>query len=218
MPPQENEDRVEDMEKCSLTESQQIDDLLALNREAVRRAATDRIAAGMYQRVTQAVLADGAERQQGRRWGLVYAGTSSLLVVALWIGLAHRSSRSGPDLAARTVAKTGVGAPLAPSAGASMKPEVQAVPRRGAMRLPHSRPNIARARVTAKPVPGAVPELVVFPAVVAPTEQERLLMQIARSHPEQLVEIAQQVADEAQEVQERRRAFEKWIKDGGGSL
>jgi hypothetical protein len=217
MPPQENKDRLKDMEKYSLTESQQIDDLLALNREAVRRAATDRIVAGMYQRVTQAVLANAAEHRQGRRWGLVYAGMAVLLVAALWIGLAHRSSRSAADLAARTVAKTGAGELSAPGASASMKREAEAVPGR-AVGLPRSRAKIARVAPTAKPAPGVIPELDIFPAVVAPTEQERLLMQIARSHPEQLVEIAQQVADEAQKAQERRRAFEQWIKEGGGSL
>jgi hypothetical protein len=58
------------------------------------------------------------------------------------------------------------------------------------------------------------PKQAAFPSNVAPNAQERLLMQLAQNHPEQLPVIAKVIADDTQQQKDQRRAFEKWLKEG----
>jgi hypothetical protein len=62
-----------------------------------------------------------------------------------------------------------------------------------------------------------VPRLATFPMNITPTEQERLLMQLAAQQPEQLLAAAQAMADMRARDEKEKIDFDHWVHPKGGT-
>jgi len=180
----------------------QFEDFLAGDQAHLRKVAEERIASGMFARVAM------AHRQQGRRTdalGLALRGAlaAAVVAVALWIGWPHKSS--SPEIAKDVPRKVvGLSAPAAQTMTKSVRPAARTHPQ-------PKTPRIAARRVT--------PRQSVFPGNTEPTEQERLMMALARSdltrEDKQLPEIAKAISVQVAQEKGQRQAFEKWLQEGG---
>jgi len=180
----------------------QIEDLLAADREHLRKMAEERIASGMFARVAE------AHRRQGRRkdvLGLAFRGAlaAAVMAAALWIGWPDKSP--SPEIAKDVPQKVvGPSTPSAQTSAKSVRPAAQTHPRPGT-------PLIAAPSVT--------PRQPMFPGNTEPTEQERLMMALARSdltrEDKQLPEIAKAISVQVAQEKGQRQAFEKWLQEGG---
>jgi hypothetical protein len=216
MPVQKDENRAEGMNGDSAQHGrghngQWVEDVLARDRRAIRSAATERVAGGMYSRIAQAVKKDGNASTFQCRWAVVYVGLTALLITAFWIGISHNSLP--PDSHATVQSIPAVPAPATIKSDLARAGTSSPVLKRMQPRAAAFRP------LTRRPAQQPAPRQAVFPIEVAPNEQERIMMQIARNHPEQLKVIAQQFADDSSQLEDQRREFEEWLKkEEGGTI
>jgi hypothetical protein len=182
-----------------------IDDLLARDQEMLCQVADERIAGGMYRRIVQAQREHRANPVWKWRWSLACAVIA--VVVAVWIGMPRKTTPLAPDVANRVAPR-----PTTTTPGTSEAPLAKSSAKQPLRTGSHVRPT----RVMIAHLDQSVaPKQAAFPSDVAPNAQERLLMQLAQNHPEQLPVIAKVISDDAQQQEDRRRAFEEWLKEGG---
>jgi hypothetical protein len=205
MPHKRNDDRNEGRTDHLQIEGFQIDALLARDQEMLCRVADERIAGGMYRRIVQAQKEHRANPAWRWQRSLVCA-VIAVVVAAVWIGMPGKTTPLAPDVANRVAPRpttTTPGTSEAPLAKSSAKQ-----PLRTGSHVGPTRVMIAHLDQSVAPKQAA------FPSNVAPNAQERLLMQLAQNHPEQLPVIAKVIADDTQQQKDQRRAFEKWLKEG----
>jgi hypothetical protein len=187
-------------------DDQRIDDLLVRDKEMLCRVADERIAGGMYRRIVQAQREHRANPAWKWRWSLVCA-VIAVVVVAVWIGMPRKTTPLAPDVANRVAPR-----PTTTTPGTSEAPLAKSSAKQPLRTGSHVRPT----RIMIAHLDQSVaPKQAAFPSDVAPNAQERLLMQLAQNHPEQLPVIAKVISDDAQQQEDRRRAFEEWLKEGG---
>jgi hypothetical protein len=204
MPHNPNDDRNNDKAGDLQIEGLQIDDLLARDQKMLRRIADERIAGGMYRRLVQAQRKQRAHPAWRWRWSLVCAAIATV-VAAMWIGTPRKTpSPSSEVVTSVTPAPATTTTTEMPFTGSNVK------------KTGRTGHHAGGARLAVAPLAQSVaPKQATFPSNVAPDAQERLLMQLAGNHPEQLPVIAKAIADDAQQQEDQRRAFEKWLKEGG---
>ncbi len=176
----------------------QIEGLLAGDREHLRKTTEKRIAEGMFARVAEA-------HRRKDVLGLAFRGAlaAAVMAAALWIGWPDNSP--SPEIAKDVPQKVvGPSTPSAQTSAKSVRPAAQTHPRSGT-------PRIAARSVT--------PRQPMFPGNTEPTEQERLMMALARSdltrEDKQLPEIAKAISVQVEQEKGQRQAFEKWLQEGG---
>jgi hypothetical protein len=193
-----------DPETNSKLDHRSLDDLLAHDREIVRRATAQRIAGGMYGRIAQAAREAIPRQTFPWQWKLAAAVLPLLLIAGIWTALSRKSEtrvsnatvHSNINSASNHVTNT-------PPATASVrKPE-------------RPRPRKTVIPVRAYHVAQLAPRQAVFPSNTGLSAEERLLLQLAQNHGEELQLIAKNFADDSKQLQEQRRAFEEWLKEGG---
>ncbi len=194
------------------------DDLLAKDRQVVREAAERQIAGGMYRRIAEAHRIEMDKDKAQFRWLVLAFGAvvTVVLLMGLWIG----GSLKPPFL--EPVATGSSDREVKPQA--TLQPANPAIPNSGTRAAAASplkkdaplRSVRLHSLQSAKVKPSSAPRLATFPSNVAPTEQERFLLQAAISDPEELVAIAKLDEQHKKEMEEQREAFEKWIRDGQG--
>jgi hypothetical protein len=183
------------------TDPEGIDDLLAQDRDLLARAADERIAGGMYARIAHA----HAERKLAAgwkwQWQLVIASLACAVLVAVWFALPKKSVREAPPSAqvpAVTPARVQVAA----------QPPIKKTPARSLVPAARFHPVAAQA---------ALPRQAIFPINVAPTEQERLLSQLAARSPQELRLVAEAMAEQKNQDERAKQEFDQWLQQRGGS-
>lgn len=182
------------------TDPEGIDDLLAQDRDLMARAADERIAGGMYARIARAhaerKLAVGFKWQ----WQLVIASLACAVLVAVWFALPKKNVREAPPSAQ-------VPAVAPARAQVAAQPPIKKTPAR---RLVPTRfhPVASQAEL---------PRQAIFPINVAPTEQERLLSQLAARSPQQLRLVAEAMAEQKNRDERGKQEFDQWLQQRGGS-
>jgi len=188
---------VPDNDKSDARE-QWLDDLLTADREHLQRTAEDRIAGGMYPRILQA----GAGREHGLaklwRWGLISAA-AAVIMLMIWLKLPQKAHPS-----------TEVASPPGPGP----TPAALIITRAAGSHAAPPRPKLMRLKTSAQAIRNFAPKPAVFPSNIVPTEEERLLLQLANGHPEQLKELSEAISEMDKREKERRQAFEKWQEKG----
>lgn len=177
---------------------QWLDNLLTGDREHVQRITEERITAGMYARIVRAGAGRPYHLAPLWRWALISAGAAMIVLVIL----IERPQTTRPSPA-------GISPSLTRPAT-----EGSSTMRAGNKGATPPRPRLVGRKTAAQPTRNLVPKQAVFPSDIAPTEEERLLVQLASSHPEQLQQVAQAIVDMDKREKERRQAFEKWLQQG----
>jgi hypothetical protein len=206
MPHKRNDDRNEDRTDDLQIEGFQIDALLDRDQKMLRRIADERIAGGMYRRLVQAQEEQRVHPAWRWRWSFVCAAIA-VVAAAVWIGMPRKATAPGWEVVNRVTP----GPATTTTTGAAETPFTRSNVKKSRRTRPHAgTEGVAVAHLA----PGITPKQAVFPSNVAPDAQERLLMQLAEKHPEQLPVIAKVIADDTQRQKDQRRAFEKWLKEG----
>jgi hypothetical protein len=178
---------------------QWLDDLLAQDREQVRRATDERITGGMYRRIVRARAEYGHSAAWARRWATMGA-VVAVMVLMIWIAMPRRRE---------PLPATGVLRPMPhPITGGRIQTPVAI----GGAR--QAGPRSVRARVPAHPAANVAPRRAIFPSSIVPTGEERLLMELASNHPEQLQAVVEATANMDKQEKEHRQAFEEWLQQG----
>lgn len=181
-----------------------IDDLLALDRKSIAGAANERIAGGMYARIARA----HAERKlvvAGRwGWGLAAAATACLALAVIWFAEPARNGRG-----------TNSGNPQRPQTVSAAPVPGRMDPRPAAKSAPGKKLARSAPRAHSVVAQEIAPRRARFPSNVAPTEQEVLLMQLASHHPNQLLAVAEAIADMRNREEKERQDFDQWVQKGG---
>ena len=178
---------------------QWLDDLLAQDREQVRRATDERITGGMYRRIVRARAECGNSAAWARRWASMGA-VVAVMVLMIWIAMPRRRE---------PLPTTGVLRPIPhPITGGPIQTPVAI----GGAR--QAGPRSVRARIPAHPAPNVAPRRAIFPSSIVPTGEERLLMELASNHPEQLQAVVEATANMDKQEKEHRQAFEEWLQQG----
>jgi hypothetical protein len=196
----------EDKNVLDSTESEPIDGLLALDRKAVLEAANERIAGGMYARIAQAQAECRLVAADRWRWALAAAAAACVALVVVWYATPARN--------AKDIFPGGShGAPTS-----SVSPYQSRVAGQLAItRIPVKSRVRAAAPARSMMARQIVPRQATFPMKVVPTEQERLLMQLAAQQPKQLLAVAEAMADMRDRDDKERIDFEHWVHQKGGT-
>lgn len=179
-----------------------LEDLLADDRVHLRQMTEERVASGMFDRVA------GNYRRRNRslvvfRLAVAIALAAAGMIAVLRIDRQHK--------------------PLPPEAAKNgrREMEVQKTP------APRTSPMVVRSPKSVRRQPGAssvaahrvMPRQPVFPGNSEPTEQERLMMALARSdltrEDKQMSEISRDISAQIEREKGQRQAFEKWLQEGG---
>lgn len=191
-------------------DDQWLDDLLARDRKMLSRIANERVASGLHRRIIQAQAHDQVRARSNLAWRWRWALASAVIAVVvagLWLRIPQKTTSPNPEIATRLNPAPGVATATGVSEAPVPKNDVKK-PRNSGFHARPVRHTVADAHQAVVPKQGA------FPSNLAPTSQERLLMQLAESNPEHLSLIAKVIADDAQQQATRQRAFEEWLKEG----
>jgi hypothetical protein len=158
----------------------------------------------MYGRVAQGAREALPRWAFSWQWKLGAAVLPVLLISVLWTVLSHKSEtrvsnatvHSNINSASNHVTNT------PPATASAARPE-------------HPMPRKLTVPVRAYHVAQLAPRQAVFPSNTGLSAEERLLLQLAQNHGEELQLIAKNFADDSKQLQEQRRAFEEWLKEGG---
>lgn len=197
-----------DPEDQSELQAEPLDALLASDQARLRKVADERISSGMFARVAEAHRRE-MRGPMAAGWAAAGILAAAGLAVALWIGWPHKAPV--PEVAKDVPQK--VVEP--PATGIQRTPVAQS----GAPSVRRLGPNHRRPEIPPMTARGVMPRQPVFPGNTEPTEQERLLMALARNdlsrEEKQLPEIAKAISAQVEQEKGQRQAFEKWLQEGG---
>jgi hypothetical protein len=183
-----------------------VEDLLALDRELLLRAANQQIARGMYARIARAHAERRPVTAARWRWGLAVAAAACLALPAVWFAMPAKHVKEAKDVnpgnppGHETIS-------LAPVPGrVDVQPTVTIRPGK---KLARSAPRAYS--VMAREI---APRQATFPLNVAPTEQEVLLMQLASHQPKELLAVAKAIAEMKDRDDRERHDFDQWVQKG----
>lgn len=187
-------------------EQEPMDDLLALDRKLTLQAANERIAGGMYARIART----HAERRLAvtRHWqlGLAAATAACLTLVMVW----HATpARNGKDVSPGGSHGAPTASVLPYQSPVDGQPAITRIPVKSRVRAASPARSVMARQIA--------PRQATFPMKVIPTEQERLLMQLAAQQPKQLLATAEAMADMRDRDDKERIDFDHWVHQKGGT-